>query len=728
MGIIYDEDRKLFHLKTRNTSYIIQVYKNKQLCNVYWGKKVNDINPEKVMVVVDRPYSTHYDLEDKTYSLDSLTREYPTFGNSDYRNPSLEATFFDGSRVIDLEYDSYQIEEGKTKLLGLPSIYGEKQDEVQTLHITLKDRVQNLTVILTYSVLEDYETITKSVQVRNDSKKVVTLDKVLSCNVDFNRGRFDFLHLSGSWARERHIVRTGLRPGIQSIESKRGASSHQHNPFIALLDQDATEEYGNVYGFNLVYSGNFNAGAEVDQYRTTRAYIGLNSNDFSWKLNEGETFQAPEAVLVYSDKGLGGMSRIYHKLYRERLCKGSYRDKVRPILVNNWEATYFDFNEEKILNLALNAKELGVELVVLDDGWFGARNGDTSSLGDWFVNREKLPNGLKSLAEKINEMGLKFGLWVEPEMISVDSNLYITHPDWCIHIPGRSKTEGRNQLVLDLARREICDFIIEQISGVLSDAPIEYVKWDMNRHMTEFYSIGLEPSRQKETAHRYMLGLYYILDEITARYPEVLFESCSGGGGRFDPGMLYYMPQTWTSDDTDAVERLYIQYGTSLVYPISTMGAHVSAVPNHQVGRNTSLKMRADVAMSGNFGYELDLTKLTEEEKEIMKAQISQYKKLREFVQFGDMYRLISPFEQDSTSWMVVSKDKKEVFVAYFKIQAMANPPLEWIKLRGLDDNAKYQDITTGKIYGGDELMHAGLVVPELMWDYTSLTWHFQRI
>lgn len=521
-----------------------------------------------------------------------------------------------------------------------------------------------------------------------------------------------------------HIVRTALRPGIQSIESRRGASSHQHNPFFALLDKEATEDYGNVYGFNLVYSGNFIGGAEVDQYKTTRAFIGINHNDFSWKIEPLESFETPETVLIYSDRGLGGLSGIYHKLYRERLCRGHFRDKVRPVLVNNWEATYFDFNEEKLLGLAQTAKELGIELFVLDDGWFGERNGDDSSLGDWFPNRDKLPGGLKGLGEKINDLGLQFGVWLEPEMISVNSELYEKHPDWCIHISYRSRTEGRNQLILDLTRIEICDYLIERISSILWDVSISYVKWDMNRHMTEFYSIGLDSSRQKETAHRYMLGLYYILDVITTRFPDVLFESCSDGGGRFDPGMLYYMPQTWTSDDTDAVERLYIQYGTSLVY--STMGAHVSAVPNHQVGRVTPLKMRGDEAISGNFGYELDLTKLTNEEKVIIKSQIEQYKKLREMIQFGDMYRLISPFEGDNASWMIISKDKSKIFVAYFKIKATPNPPIQWVKLKGLDCDGKYVDTATGKIYGEDELMNAGLAVPELMKDYTSFSWHLK--
>ncbi|MEQ8196519.1 MAG: alpha-galactosidase, partial [Clostridiaceae bacterium] len=542
----------------------------------------------------------------------------------------------------------------------------------------------------------------------------------------FDNKDYDFLHLHGAWAKERNVERRPLLNGTQSIESRRGASGHQHNPFIALLSKDATEDHGDAYGFSLVYSGNFLAQAEVDQYETTRVSIGINPFDFTWLLEQGESFQTPEAVLVYSSNGLGGMSRTYHKLYRTRLCRGKFRDKTRPVLVNNWEATYFDFNAEKIESIAKAGNELGIELFVLDDGWFGKRDNDDCSLGDWVVNSRKLPGGLADLANRVNDLGMQFGLWFEPEMVSPDSDLYRNRPDWCLHVPNRTRSEARRQLILDLSRKDVCDYIIKSLSDILSTVNISYVKWDMNRNMTEIGSELLPAEKQRETAHRYMLGLYRVMEEITSAFPNVLFESCSGGGGRFDPGMLYYMPQTWTSDDTDAVERLKIQYGTSIVYPISSMGAHVSAVPNHQVQRNTSLKMRGDVAMSGNFGYELDLTKFTDEEKNEVKEQIKQYKELRELIQFGDMYRLLSPFEGNETAWMVVSEDKTEAFVAYFKMLAEPNGPIRKVSLKGLDPDKEYTVSGKEGIFGGDELMYAGLVIPDLQGDYQSIVWHLK--
>jgi alpha-galactosidase len=466
-----------------------------------------------------------------------------------------------------------------------------------------------------------------------------------------------------------------------------------------------------------VYSGNFLAQVEVDQFRTARVSMGINPFDFTWLLESGESFQTPEVVMVYSDQGLNGMSQTYHELYRTRLARGSFRDRERPILINNWEATYFDFNEEKIMNIARTAAELGIELFVLDDGWFGERDDDRRSLGDWTVNRRKLPNGLDGLAKQVNELGLQFGLWIEPEMVSPNSELYRKHPDWCLHVPNRPRSEGRNQLVLDYSRQDVCDYMIETISNVLASAPITYVKWDMNRHMTEVGSAALPPERQRETAHRYMLGLYRVMEEITSRFPHILFESCSGGGGRFDPGILYYMPQTWTSDNTDAVSRLKIQYGTSLVYPISVMGAHVSAVPNHQVGRMTSLTMRGHVSMSGNFGYELDITKLTETEKQIIKEQVAFYKDVRRLVQFGTFYRLLSPFEGNEAAWMFVSEDQSEALVAYFRVLAEANAPLSYLRLKGLDPNQDYEIEGLG-VYGGDELMYAGVALPYRLGDF----------
>lgn len=727
MGIIFEEKEQVFHLQTRNTSYIMKVVKGKYLAHVYWGKKMNTPNMENAQLNRLIGFSATTDNEDKSYSLDFVCQEYPTGCGTDFRIPAISVLFEDGSRNLQLIYDSYKIMKGKPALKGLPATYVEDDAEADTLLITLKDTLQKVKVVLFYTAYRDLDIITRSVEVVNEGTGILTLEKVLSANVDFETADYDFISLPGAWGRERHIERTSLRSGVQSVESRRGASSHQHNPFMALAAKGTGENHGEVYGFNFVYSGNFTAGAEVDQIFKTRAYMGLNDYDFSWLLESGESFQAPEAILVYSAEGLGGMSRTFHDLYRKHLVRGRFRDEVRPVLVNNWEGTYFDFNEEKILEIAKEAAGLGIELFVLDDGWFGKRNEDNCSLGDWYVNTEKLPNGISGLAEKINQYGMKFGLWFEPEMVSPDSDLYRKHPDWCIHVPGRIRTECRNQLVLDLSRPEVCDYIVDAVSQVLDSASVEYVKWDMNRHMTELGSAGLPAKRQKEMSHRYMLGLYDVLERIVSSHPDVLFESCSGGGGRFDAGMLYYMPQTWTSDDTDAVERLSIQYGTSLAYPVSTMGSHVSAVPNHQAGRITSIKMRGDVAMSGNFGYELDLTKLPAEEKEIIRSQVAQYKELRTFIQSGDMYRLASPFEGNHTAWMFLSKDGNDVFAAYFQVLCEVNPGIRRMKFTALDPAAIYEVMEDGSRYYGDELMEIGLVV-DCHGDFQSQTWRLKKM
>ncbi|SKA82877.1 alpha-galactosidase [Clostridium sp. USBA 49] len=727
MSISYNEENKIFHLQAGNTSYAMQIYKDGYLAHLYWGKRVKNINPNDIMMLKERTsFSANPDINDKTFSLDTLPQEYPAYGNTDFRTPAYQFQLENGTTITDLRYKSHRIFKGKPKLQGLPATYVENEDEAETLEIVLFDNLIGLKVVLLYTAFEDFNAITRSVRFINEGKENLKLLRGLSMSVDFPRDDFDFMHLFGSWARERHIVREPLRPGIQAIDSRRGASSHEHNPFVALLSKDCTEEYGEIYGVNLVYSGNFLAQAEINMYKTTRLSIGINPFDFSWLLNKGEYFQTPEAVMVYSSNGIGEMSRTYHKLYRTRLCRGKFRDKTRPVLVNNWEATYFNFNAEKIENIAKDAKELGIELFVLDDGWFGHRNDDTSSLGDWVVDKNKLPNGLEDLANRVHNLGLQFGLWFEPEMISPDSDLYRKHPDWCLHVPNRPRSTARSQLILDLSREDVCDYIINAVSSILKTVPINYVKWDMNRNMTEIGSAILPPERQRETAHRYMLGLYKVMDVITSSFPDVLFEGCSGGGGRFDAGILYYMPQIWTSDDTDAVERLKIQYGTSIVYPVSTIGAHVSAVPNHQVFRNTSLKMRGDVAMSGNFGYELDLTKFTDEEKKEVKEQIAMYKELREFIQFGDMYRLKSPFEGNETAWIFVSEDKENAFAAYFKILAEPNAPVRRLTLRGLDPNKNY--VIEGKdgIYGGDELMNIGVPIPDLQGDFKSVVWRIK--
>lgn len=728
MAIVYDASSKTFNLSTSKTSYVLKVLDSNHIAHVYWGKKIKAKNLDYVLRSKNwGSFLTNTDNIDD-FMLEMTPQEYPGYGSTDLRTPAVELQFSDGTSATDFRYESHNIYAGKNKLNNLPATYVEDENEAMTLELTLVDSLKNVKLILSYSVFEEFDAITRSVKIINESNEDVNINRVLSANVDFRDSDYELLQLSGAWARERHIIRKEIRSGSQSIESRRGSSSHAQNPFMALVRKDTTEQHGEVYGFSLIYSGNFLANVEVDMYENARAQIGINPFDFTWLLKSKEEFTAPEAVLVYSNEGLTGMSHIYNCLYGKRLCKGKYRDEVRPILINNWEATYFDFNETKIKEIAREATNLGMELFVLDDGWFGKRDDDNSSLGDWFVNEEKLKGGLNKLATEINEMGLQFGLWFEPEMVSPISELYKEHPDWCIHIPGRNRSEARRQLILDYSREDVCNYIIEKISEVLSSAPISYVKWDMNRNMSEIGSAKLPANRQREVAHRYILGLYKVLEEITTRFPDVLFESCSGGGGRFDPGMLYYMPQTWTSDNTDAIERLKIQFGTSMVYPNASIGCHVSAVPNHQVDRITPIETRGVVAMSGNFGYELDITKLPESEKEIIKEQVKLYKEIRETIQFGKCYRLSSPFENNDIAWMFISKDCEEIIVSFVRTLAKPNSKFISLKLVGLDESSKYEILGENIIVGGDELMNIGLNVPELKGDYQAKMWRLKKV
>ncbi len=749
MGITYKQEEQTFYLQSKNSSYALTILKTGHLGHLYWGRKIDSnrslthlIKPKKRAL---EPYLIPEENEDftvdKSFSLDMIPQEYPAYGRTDYRYPVYQVQQETGSRITDLKYKSHTIKPGKEPLSGLPATYVEAKSEAETLEITLEDKQINLQVVLSYTVYAELDVVTRSVEFINQGAEDLTLQQALSASVPFRDAEFELLQLSGAWARERHVKRRSLEQGTQSIESKRGASGPYQNPFLGLVRPSTTEHQGEAYGFSLVYSGNFLARTEVNHFAQTRVTMGINPFDFSWLLKPGEQFQTPEVVMVYSDQGINQLSQTYHQLYRTRLARGKYRDKERPILINNWEATYFDFDEEKLLDLAKTASDLGIELFVLDDGWFGNRNDDTSSLGDWFVDENKLPHGLEQLGSKIEDLGLKFGLWWEPEMVSPDSELYRKHPDWCLHVPNRSRSEWRNQLVLDFSRSEVRKTILERMKAVLEKAPISYIKWDMNRHMTEIGSQSLSVSRQQETAHRYILGLYQVLEELTTEFPDILFESCASGGGRFDPGMLYYMPQTWTSDNTDAVERLKIQYGTSIVYPLSSMGAHVSAVPNHQVGRITSLRMRGDVAKFGNFGYELDLTELSAAKKEEIKTQIAEYKEIRQLIQKGKFYRLMSPFQQQTkeTAWMVVNQDKTEAYVGYFKGLAEPNPGYPYLQLAGLTPDKNYQVIGTEKIYGGDELMYAGLNLPSgfngidsahhnQQGDFQSYVWHLKTV
>lgn len=729
MGIVFDKEQNSFILQGKSSTYIINIVKDKYLSHVYYGKKISNPRVDQIMDCSVRASFNAVTDVDPQVSIDTRPMEYPSYGNTDLRMPAYQVQLNNGSRITDLSFDSYEIIAGKPSLEGLPHIYTNDVKEADTLHIILKDELIQLKVILSYTIFNDMDVLVRSTKFINEGNSSLRLLRALSMSMDFSHHEYDLLTLSGSWARERHIVRRPLTHGTQSIESRRGASGHSENPFMALLSKGATESYGEVYGFSLIYSGNFLASAEVDQYNTTRVGIGINPFDFEWLLESGESFQTPEAAMVYSSEGIGSMSRTYHDLYNNNLVRGKYKNQPRPVLINNWEATYFNFTEEKLKELGKEASELGIELLVLDDGWFGKRNSDDSSLGDWFVNKEKLPNGLKGLSDALDEYGIGFGLWFEPEMISPESELYRAHPDWCIHVPDRSRSLGRNQSILDYSRKDVQDYIIETLSSVLSSAHITYVKWDMNRNMSEIGSALLPSNRQKETAHRYILGLYRVMEEITSRFPHILFESCSGGGGRFDPGILYYMPQNWTSDDTDGVERLKIQYGTSIIYPSSAMTAHVSASPNHQTGRSTPLNFRGDVAMAGNFGYELDITRMSKEEKEEIKAQIEFYKEIRSLVQYGNTYRLLSPFDGNYTAIMYVSKDKMDAIVFFYKVMSVPNSSLYHFKLKGLLSDMNYR-VNEEAIISGAQLINYGLNMHhDLAWgDFRSKVFRIKAV
>lgn len=714
MSIVIQKNEKIFHLRTATSSYAMQILSSGHLAHLYWGPRLESDLPDGLMPSQERAFSPFLAGSSLKGILDMGAFEYPGYGNGDYRIPAFQLHFADGSTVADLRYASHTITAGKPVLEGLPAVYTEQPGEAETLTVVMVDRHRDIEVELFFSVMPEFDAITRSARIVNHGKKACDILKAASVAVDFATDNYDLVHLPGSWSRERYINRTALQPGVQSFSSARGASSHQQHPFLALAERNTDENHGGVYALSLVYSGNFAAEAEVDSDHKTRVTLGINPFDFRWRLEPEEAFQTPEAVMVYSAAGFGGMSRTFHKLYRERLCRGKHRDSGRYILINNWEATYFDFNEELLVSLAGEARELGVDLFVLDDGWFGKRDTDNCSLGDWVPDRRKLPNGIKGLAEKITAQGMKFGLWFEPEMVSPNSDLYRAHPDWCLHVEGCPRSEGRQQLILDYSRACVREYIIEILSTVLREAPISYIKWDMNRHMTEIGSAELPPERQRETAHRYILGLYEVLETLTMRFPNILFESCSGGGGRFDPGMLYYMPQTWTSDNSDAVSRMKIQYGTSLVYPASAMGAHVSAVPNHQHHRVTSLETRGLVAMSGNLGYELDVRKMTPEEKIAVKQQIELYRRIRPVVLYGNQYRLKSPFTSNETAWIYVSPDRDEAVAFYFYTLAESNTRPQRLKLAGLDPARHYRLEATGEVFAGDFLMQIGVVTPPM--------------
>ena len=714
MNIIYHEQGRVFHLFNDSISYILMVLPHGGLGSLYFGAALRDREGfEHLFERAHRGMTACVFADSRDYSLDAIRQELPTYGSSDFRRPALNVLQENGSRILDLQFKDWRVEDGKPKLAGLPATYVESPSEAKTLIVTLEDVPTGLCVELLYTIFAEGNAIARSMRCHNAGMEMLHLQKVMSLSIDLPDTDYEWLELTGAWARERHVERRALATGITAIGSRRGHSSGQYNPFVALVRPETTEMQGEVLAVSLVYSGNFEMLAEVDNHGVTRLQAGIHSTDFDWTLATGETFQTPEAVLVWSDEGLNGMSRTCHRLYQRRLARGTWRDKVRPILINNWEATYFDFTEEKLLAIADVAAQCGVELFVLDDGWFGARTSDHAGLGDWTVNPDRLPNGIDGLAEKIEARGMKFGIWVELEMVNEDSDLYRAHPDWVLSVPGRRKSLGRSQCVLDFSRQDVVDNIYAQMAAILASGKVSYVKWDMNRSITECWSHALPAARQGEVFHRYILGLYDLYERLTTAFPHVLFESCASGGNRFDPGMLYYAPQAWTSDNSDAVERQKIQYGTSMCYPLSSMGSHVSVVPNHQVNRVTPLHTRANTAYFGTFGYELDLGKLSAEEIAEVKDEIAFMKEYREIFQFGTFYRLQSPFEHNVMAWMCVSGDQKTAIVGWYRTLNRVNDRFARVRLAGLLPDTLYEDSRSGTRCYGDELMHYGLITTD---------------
>lgn len=725
MSIVFDSEKKIFKLDTATSSYIFQIYEQDYLVHLYYGSKIPDNNVAGLKYRGGFPSFSpnNINVQDWMFSADVTPLEYSGEGTGDFRTAAFAVRNADGNNSTDVRYKSHKIYKGKPAIDGLPSLYVENDDEATTLEVLTEDSVTGVQAVLYYTVFENLGAMTRSVKVINASDKTVEIERVMSTCVDYHTHDYEMLTLYGRWAKERSLERRPLAHGRQMISSKRGSSSHHHNPFAAIVDKGATEDYGCAYGYNLVYSGNHLFEAEVNQFAGTRVIMGINPDGFGWKLEPGAEFNSPEAVMVYSDKGIGEMSRIFHRLYNKHLIRGKWRDIKRPLLINNWEATGMEFTGDQLVTFAERAKELGIDMLVMDDGWFGDRNSDRSGLGDWQVNEEKLGGTLAEFVNKIKALGIKFGIWYEPEMISRDSNLYRAHPDWCIHVPNREKSIARHQYVLDYSREDVRDYIFGEMKKVLSTCKIDYVKWDFNRNLTEVGSAALPADRQKEVFHRFVLGTYDVMNRLTKEFPDLLIENCSGGGGRFDPGMLYFSPQIWTSDNTDPIERLTIQFGTSMCYPASTMGAHVSAC------RRTGYDTKGNVALWGTFGYELDPNKFTDADKRIVKRQVKEYHKYYDVIHFGDLYRLISPFDNPKrAAWEFVSEDKNEALLTVVTITRPEDSAI-FIKLKGLDPDKYYIDDETDEVYSGALLMNAGLCFPnEDISDGASFVRYFKAI
>ncbi len=704
-------------MDTAHTSYQMKVDDFGFLLHLYYGGRVYG-NMDYLLTCYDRGFSGNPSDagNDRTYSMDVLPQEYPVMGIGDFRNSALIIHNADGSDCCDLRYVGHETKKEKYRLPGLPAVYADS-GEAETLEIYLEDKVNGVRVTLLYGVLAEADIITRSAVIENRGESGVTVGKAASACLDFLTGSYDMLSFYGRHTMERNLQREEIRHGTYAIGSRRGTSSHQYNPAVILADRSATEDAGSCYGMLFVYSGNFLCEAERDQYDQTRLIMGLQSDLFHYTLEQGEKLTVPETILCYSGQGLGTLSARFHNCIREHLCRGKFKDAPRPVLLNSWEAAYFTFDGQTILKLAKSTAALGIDMLVMDDGWFGKREDDNSGLGDWQVNEKKLGCTLRELIEKVNREGVKFGIWIEPEMVSEDSELYRKHPDWVLRIPGREPVRSRNQLVLDFSRQDVRDYIFEQICGILDQGKIEYVKWDMNRSIVDVFS---GKTGQGKVTYQYVLGVYDFLERLLQKYPDILVEGCSGGGGRFDAGMLYYTPQIWCSDNTDALDRLRIQYGTSFFYPASTVCSHVSAVPNHQTGRSVSLHTRGVVAMAGAFGYELDPEKLSEEEKAAVREQIRQYKSWEELIRRGTYYRLSDPFTAGYTAWMFVSENRDRALISVVMLEMHGNMTVSYVTMRGLDDRAVYRDTESGRRYYGADLMEAGLPMPVEQKEYPA--------
>ena len=720
MAITFNETTRIFTLTTAHTTYQMQAEAQGYLLHLYYGARTAG-EMDYLLNYGDRGFSGNPNSagSDRTYSLDALPQEYPSLGTGDFRNYALNIENADGSQCCNPVYITHEIAAGKYTLKGLPFVRAE-ENEAETLKIILEDPVTKVELHLLYGVLEKEDIITRSVIIKNAGKAPVTVKKAQSACLDFLHGDYDLIKFYGRHAMERNMERMPVSHESTRIGSRRGTSSHQYNPGVILAGKNTNEDSGSCYGMLFVYSGNFLVEAEKDQYDQTRIQMGLTDELFAYPLEAGAEFIAPEVILSYTNKGLSRLSQQYHHCIMNHICQGKYVHANRPVLINSWEAAYFDFTGDTIVELAKEAKALGIDMVVMDDGWFGKRNDDNSSLGDWYVNEEKLGGTLTKLIERVNAEGVKFGIWIEPEMVSEDSDLYREHPEWAITIPGRKPVRSRNQLVLDFSRKEVRDEIFKRICAVLDQGNVEYIKWDMNRSLADIYAPNV--------TYDYVLGVYDFLEKLTNRYPDILIEGCSGGGGRFDAGMLYYTPQIWCSDNTDAINRTRIQYGTSFFYPVAAMGSHVSAVPNHQTGRVTSMHTRGVAAMSGTFGYELNPALLNAKEKAEIRAQLAQYREYQELIREGDYYRLSNPFQDNFAAWMVVSDDRSKALVSVIRLTAEANPPAAYVTLKGMEEDAFYREKTTGKVYPGAALMEAGILLPAAVSEYEAYQIELERV